>query len=107
METPTVVDALALLFVGLLSGVVALIVAVSVMVEPLLALGGTLNVNWNAADAPAASVAMVQMTGPVPLQLNAGPAVCDTETNVVPAGTVSVSVTLAASEGPLFITVTV
>ena len=38
--------------------------------------------------------------------MNAGPLVCDAATNVVPAGTTSFSATVAASEGPLFVTVT-
>src|SRR5205814_1651529 len=66
-----------------------------------------LNVNWNVALAPLANEAMVQTIGPVPLQLNAGPVVWFAETKVMPAGTVSVSVTLAAFDGPAFAAVTV
>jgi len=40
-------------------------------------------------------------------QLKAGPAVCASETNVVPVGSVSVSDTLFAPPVPLFITVIV
>ena len=61
------------------------------------------------ADVPAVSVAMEQETVPVPptdgfVQMKAGPVGCDSETNVVFAGSVSVIVTLAASDGPLFVT---
>ena len=73
MDTPTLVTALALLLFGFESAVVALIVAVLVMVVPAAMPGGTLNVNWNDAVAPALNVAMVQAIGPVPLQLNDGP----------------------------------
>src|SRR5437764_876252 len=105
MEAPTVVDAVALLFVALLSGVVALMVAVSVMVEPLAALGGTLNVNWNAADAPAGNEAMLQLTVAPVVQVKVGPEICVSATNVVPAGSTSDQLTLTASEGPLLPTV--
>jgi hypothetical protein len=66
----------------------------------------------NVAEAPLASDAMLHVIMPVPptagaAQLNEGPLVCVAETNVVPAGVVSVSCTLAASDGPAFATVTV
>ena len=53
----------------------------------------------NSAEPP---TVRLQMIGPVPLQLNAGPVVWLAETKVMPAGTVSVSVTLAAFDGPAF-----
>ena len=39
------------------------------------------------------------------MQMKAGPVGCDSETNVVFGGSVSVIVTLVASDGPLFVTV--
>ncbi len=67
--------------------------------------------NRNTAGVSGASEAMVQVMAPVPpaagvVQLKVGPLVCEAETKVVPAGTLSVSVTLVASEGPSFSTVT-
>jgi hypothetical protein len=67
--------------------------------------GNTFTTYSNVAVAPVTSVAMVHVI--VPTQLNVGPLVCVAETNVVFAGTVSVSVTLTASDGPLFATVIV
>jgi hypothetical protein len=66
----------------------------------------------NVAEVPFVSVASVQLTDPVPpgdgfVQVNAGPAVCVSETKVVPGGSASLSVTLCESFGPLFVTVTV
>ena len=65
----------------------------------------------NVAD-PMANDAIVQVTVPVPptgglMHENVWPFVCDSETNVVFAGTASVSETLAALDGPLFISVMV
>jgi hypothetical protein len=97
---------MAVLFAGLLSGVVALMVAVSEDDVPDGRPGGTLNVNWNDAVAPATNDAIVQTIGPVPLHTNAGPVVWFTETKVMPVGTVSVSVTVAAFDGPAFATLT-
>jgi len=107
MDCPIVVDTEDVLLFGLGSSVVELIVTVFDVCVPAGVLSGALNVNWNVAVAPAANVAIVQTTGPVPLQLNVGPVVWLTETNVIPAGTVSVSVTLAAVDGPAFAAVTV
>ena len=61
------------------------------------------------AEVPAVSVAMEQETVPVPpdgglMQMKAGPVNCDSETKVVFGGSVSVMVTVAASDGPLFVT---
>src|SRR5262245_18699578 len=108
MGCATVVLALAVLFPGVGSAVVALTVAVLVMTVPGLMLDGTLNTNWTDALAPAASDAMVHVMGPAggALQENAGPVCCVAEATVVPAGAASVSVTLAASDGPAFETVT-
>ena len=106
IDAPTVVVTLAELFDGVGSGVVEAIVTVFDVDVPAGVLSGTLNVNWNVALAPLANEAMVQTIGPVPLQLNAGPVVWFAETKVMPAGTVSVSVTLAAFDGPAFAAVT-
>ena len=62
------------------------------------------------AEAPSASVAMVQVVVPVPpaeglVQANAGPVFCDSETNVVLDGVASVSEIFCASEGPLLVMV--
>ena len=61
----------------------------------------------NVAVAPEASEAMLQeIVAPV-VQVNVGPVVCISETNVVPAGSVSVQETLVAVDGPAFETVIV
>ena len=62
------------------------------------------------ALAPTASIAMVQLTvPPLPtagfVHVNAGPDVCISDTKVEPEGSVSLSVTLAALLGPVFVTV--
>lgn len=62
-----------------------------------LAAGIAAKVHEIVPPAPAAGV----------LHVKVGPLFWVAETKVVDAGTVSVSVTLAASEGPLFVTVTV
>ena len=82
-----------------------LTVAVFVTVPPPLVLRTRLNV----APAPLASNAMLQVTAPVPpaagvAQVKAGPPVWLAETNVVPAGSVSLSCTFCASRGPLLVT---
>ena len=100
------VDAVAVLFAGFGSVVVELTVAVFA-VEPL-----TVITIWNVADAPAERVPIEQVTVPCApgaglMQLNVGPAVCDSETNVLPAGSGSVIVTFSASLGPRFVTMIV
>jgi len=86
--------------------------AVLETVLPFAAAGETLTTSVNVAVAPAASDVMVQVVVPVPpaggwMQLNAGPAVCASETKVVLAGFVSLDDTFAASDGPLFVKVIV
>src|SRR5205814_1610558 len=66
----------------------------------------------NVAVAPLVSSPRLQVVVPVPPpggveQVNAGPAVCDSETNVVFAGTASLSATVKASDGPLLVTLIV
>jgi hypothetical protein len=79
--------------------------AVLTMLVPSGTEGATFTTYSNVATASGASNAIVHVI--VPTQLNVGPLVCVDETNVVFVGTVSVSVTSAASEGPLFVTVMV
>src|SRR5438067_9553593 len=87
----TSVDA-ELLFPGVGSGVVEATVAVLVTVVPFAIEPLNVTVTVKAAAAPAGNEAMVQVTvGPV-VQVKVGPLVCDSETNVVPAGSTSVSV---------------
>src|SRR5256885_203551 len=111
IDAPMVVVTAELLFALLGSGGVELTAAVFVLVAPDGALGETLKVNWNAALAPGANEAFMQVIVPGPptagvVQVNGGPFCCDAETKVMFAGTVSVSVTFAAAEGPAFATVT-
>lgn len=100
--TPTV--AVAVLLAGF--GSVALLDTVATFgVDALAMVMTTLNV----ADAPVGSAAIMQVTVPAAptagvVHPNVGPAVCDSETKVVPAGRGSVMETLAASLGPLFTT---
>ena len=51
---------------------------------------------------PTASPPRLQFTGPLPLQL---PCVAVADTNVIPAGSVSVTTTFVAAPGPLFVAV--
>lgn len=99
----TVVEAEELLFAGFASAEVELPDAVFVIVVPTPAVAAS--TMENVALAPAPSVEIVHEMVPVPptaglLQANAGPLVCVSETNVVPGGSVSVSVTPCASLVP-------
>src|SRR5438874_1890404 len=94
------------------SAVLLVTVAVSDNTVPLATLALTPITTVNVAEAPAARVAMLPETMPfVPVagfvKVNAGPLGCVSETNVVPAGSVSRSETLWASFGPLLVTVRV
>jgi hypothetical protein len=98
----------------LLAGVgsVVAVVIVAVLLIPPIATWGTATTMSNVADPPAAKSASVQFTGPVPptagaAQMNAGPLVCVKDTNVVPAGVVSLIATVVASDGPAFVAVSV
>src|SRR6266496_4291643 len=97
----------------LLPGVGSLVVddaeAVFVSVVLFTTFAPTFKTSVKVAEEPEASVPIVQFTEPLAptagfVQLNAGPVFCASETNVVPAGSVSLSVTLCASLGPLFVT---
>jgi hypothetical protein len=71
------------------------------------AVPGMFDTRVKLAERPAASTALVQVTVPPEptggvLQTNAGPADCVIETNVIPAGMESLSVTVAASSAPRF-----
>lgn len=78
---------------------VAMLVTVPVPV-PLL------TVSVKVAEAPLTSEGIEHVTVPATLlQAKAGPVLCVIETNVVPAGTTSLTVTFAASLGPLLVTV--
>ena len=70
--------------------------------------GETCTVKVNVADAPGASEARVQVIVPAACpHVKPGPAVWVALTKVVFAGTLSVSDTSAAVEGPLLVSVTV
>jgi hypothetical protein len=94
------------LFPGFGSAVVVLTFAVLLIVPLAEALTFTTTVK--VAVAPARSEPIVQLIVPVPptgglVQTNTGPAVCVSETNVAFTGTASVSETVCASDGPLFV----
>jgi hypothetical protein len=110
--TTTVVFVVAVLFdrFGSVSVVVAF--AVFVIVVPFVAAGFTRTTIWKSADEPAPKSALLQVIVPVAPtagveHANAGPEVCDSDTNVVFAGTASVRTTLCAPVLPTFETVTV
>jgi hypothetical protein len=110
-ELVTVVVALAESFAAFASAVALIALAVLVIV-PAGAPASTLRTIENVAPRPLGSVAMVQVVVPVPppggvAHVKAGPAVCDCDTKVVFAGTTSLSETLEASDGPLFVTLIV
>jgi hypothetical protein len=80
------------------------------LLGPVGAPAATCTTIENVAVAEATIEAMVQETAPVPptgglVHVNEGPVGCDSDTNVVFGGRVSDIVTLAESEGPLFVTV--
>ncbi len=80
--------------------------------EPPAVFELTCTTSVKVAVAPAARVALVQVTVPVPpiagvVQVNVGPALWLSETKVVLVGIVSLQLTPWASDGPLFATVIV
>src|SRR5437763_547286 len=101
----TVVVVVELLLPGLRSAVDEVMVAVLLMVEPLAADGETRAVIVNNPTAPTGNEAMLQIAVAPVVQVKVGPEICVSDTNVVPAGSTSDQLTLAASEGPLLPTV--
>ncbi len=94
------------------SNVVAVTSTVLTIVAPFGVLVDTRTTTVKLAESSAASVPIVPLIVPVPpaaglVKLNAGPAVCASETKVVLAGTTSESATVWASLGPAFATVIV
>lgn len=94
------------------TGSVLAAVTVAVLVSAAEDEGDGLTTSENVALAPGTRVAAVHATVPVApaagvVQMNAGPLVCVAETNVAVAGSTSETETLAASEGPPLVTVTV
>jgi hypothetical protein len=107
--TVTVVEALAVLFAALGSVAAEPTLAVLLTVPLAVALVATTSVKL--AAPPLASVARLHVTvPPAPtagvVQVKAGPEFCTPDTNVVPAGNASVSVTLCALLGPALLTPT-
>ncbi len=98
------------LFEAFGSDVVVDTFATFAMVLPLAAEAAAAITNEKVAGPLGDSDPIVQVIVPVPPaggveQVNMGPAVWDAETNVIPAGTASVSETVVALDGPLFVTV--
>ena len=75
--------------------------AVSTMAEPALIVGLTVTKKVKVVEPVAARLAMVQVYGAVVVQVQPLP---DKDENVVPVGSVSVSVTVLAAAGPLLVT---
>src|SRR5207253_7462935 len=108
----TVVEAVPVLFPGVGSVVALAAVAELLMVAPLAVLALTLTTMVKTAVSPAATVAFEKTTLPVPPTAGADvlqplPVVTLADTNVVLAGTASVTVTVCASLGPLLQRLTV
>jgi hypothetical protein len=108
----TGVVTLAVLLPELLSGVLLETLAVFVILEPVAVPELTFTTKLKVAVAPAARVALVQVTVPVPpaagvVQVKVGPAVWVSDTKVVFVGMGSLSWTLCASDGPALLTVMV
>src|SRR2546423_12788529 len=107
VDALTSVVAVALLFLGFFSQVSLEMVTVLLITVPSGVSALTLTTSVNVALAPAANVARVAVTVPVPptggvVRVNAGPLSWVKDTNVVFAGMTSVIVTLRASLGPAF-----
>src|SRR5260370_240612 len=97
---------------GLVESVGLDTVAVFVMVLPAGVLGLTWTTTVNVAEAPAARVAVMPLIVPVPpagglVKVKVTPLFWASDTKVVLAGTLSVSCTFWASEGPLSVSVMV
>ncbi len=105
----TVVMTVDVLFAAFGSEVVEAIVAELVMTVPVGVAGGIDTTSEKTADWPAPNVAIVHVTvtldaGP---HVKTGPLVCPKEMTATPAGRLSVSETLWASEGPALFAVIV
>ena len=100
----TVVDAVEVLFAGVWSGVVAVTVAVSVSVAAWA--GAVTTTVIAGAVAPLASAGRVHVTDTFPTLVHVQP-VPVADTNVTPAGSVSVTDSPDAAAGPAFATVNV
>src|ERR671927_10060 len=103
----TVVVAVPVLLAGVGSVVVLAAVAELLIVAPFAVLALTLTTIVNTAVSPATVVAFEKTTLPVPRTAGAlvdqpVPVVTVADTNVVLAGTASVTVTVCASDGPAF-----
>ena len=91
-------------------GSVDVVVTLAVLLrEPVGAVAETRTTTVKVADAPEARLALVHVTVPAAPTLgfvhaNAGPVFCNSETNVVLGGRVSVRETTVAGDGPLFVT---
>jgi len=103
----TIVFAVALLFAGLLSVVVVVTLAVLLIVVPFGVAAFTFATSVKVAEAPLISDAIEHVVVAPVAQMNVGPVVWFSETNVVVAGSVSLNETVEASDGPLFATVMV
>jgi len=93
------------------SVVLLVTLAIFVIVVPLVAPVSTLYEKRKTAVSPGLRLLKVQVLVPTPpddglLQVKLGPPVWVPKTKVVPVGTVSVSWTLAAASGPLFVMIT-
>jgi hypothetical protein len=102
----TVVVAVAVLLADDASPAALAATAVLVIVDPFGVLAATFTTIVNTAVSPAATVALENTTLPVPptagaVVLQPVPIVTVADTNVVLAGTASVTVTVGASLGPL------
>jgi methenyltetrahydromethanopterin cyclohydrolase len=105
--TPTVVTAVAELFAGTGSAVVDDSVAVFVMTVPELSDGSvcTTIVKKSAVTPKLAFEHVIVPVAPTAGVVHVHGPVVDSDTNVVPAGSVSVKLALAALLGPLFVSV--
>jgi hypothetical protein len=108
----TVAVVVDVLFALLGSVVVVVTLATFETLLPLAADDARCITNEKVAETFDESDAIVHVIVPVPptggvAHAKAGPSVWDAETNVIPAGTASVSETVVAFDGPLFVTVTV
>src|SRR5690349_6143791 len=99
-----VVGSEEVLLPGVGSGVVDVTVAALVMMVPFGTAPLTCATTVKFADAAGRSAAMLHVIVAPVVHVNAGPVFCVSETNVVPAGSVSLQLTVVAVEGPLFVT---